>query len=1122
MGNCLTATEGSPKHGPYNNKSKKAKSPASSDDSELRDDYDDPDSRKPEPKKNNTSQNNNSNHSINNSNNLSSPSMASDKILLPPDSERLSSSEFSPHNNKKLLSPKNKQSMIPEEEAHSLNNNNNSFDIQDIKAQQNESNQINQDVNGKQRPKQNKANKKNKHKANQNNNNKPEEGDDSTQNLLHLSQFLSIKPVGPDSSADLVRTPFDEPANGDANQVPKQLKSAAAAIFGVDIDNKTKQPLVEPRSAAVNASNQSAYTNNNGVNGNYVNSNNANSNQQKLPHSFSSDDMFGRNIPNNSSSGNIPPNYATSSKTVYHSNNTTDNKLNILNLFPTTDLAANYENDRLSFMRYGGKFTAHIFIRKRKTPRTMQISLYCPDINSIIISSDSGSIAFNSPTHQNGNNNIAISPTSMDINTPNSSFPSNNTNSSSSNTLSQHPVLTQSSHSVTHDSQQLIDVSSGFYDISPDQLTKHKRKCVSLDDTCCFTIFFANLPPLYLEARSTEDKNQWITALLWLKDTCNKEKISKQHDIPNNNKLDISHPNNISNDKKNKPRNTVMGPIADNHKTGNNLVVGRTRASSAAGSPNTTLSKDDAKAIQTQIANGSHANNPNNAAISQDKTKDVKQLTVSVNKNNAFNGSNPTKDLTDLLTGGVNNSNPDLLTGTNSKITTASDNLAVNTPLPVVVNEIVEQQNKNVSKPDKWRSLLLNGQVFNYFHHRHSTSELIYVSISPDLQMFRYGRINNNQINNNNIYTVQFASNFNYSHNIPTASLSQILTGDKCPLFGVQKFPFSLIFTNYKDRENKIKQMNLSIDDGTLKEDWVRSLKWLREQKSNIGMPFDVRRVAYLDTNLNWQGSNMLDQFQLGELIGKGGFASVYLGTHKSTHGKFAIKIFNNLNVTIQNEINILKEVRHEHCVSYFGCYQSEEENGKMYVVMEYCDAGSLADLLKKAKEKLREKHLSYTLRCTLLALQYLHSKNIIHRDIKAANILLTKEGGVKLTDFGISTKRKPVIPNKNNNTDNKATMTRAVTEPEQEINPFNLDQPNNNNNNNISPDSENPFLSPENTPLNSPSAPKSAPPQPKDDILNNDESKEQMGGTPLWMSPEALRGDKVDFKADVWYVHHS
>ena len=119
-------------------------------------------------------------------------------------------------------------------------------------------------------------------------------------------------------------------------------------------------------------------------------------------------------------------------------------------------------------------------------------------------------------------------------------------------------------------------------------------------------------------------------------------------------------------------------------------------------------------------------------------------------------------------------------------------------------------------------------------------------------------------------------------------------------------------------------------------------------------------------------------------------------------------------------------------------------------------------------KEKLREAHIAYILKCTLAALAYLHTKNIVHRDIKSANILMKKEGQVKLTDFGIAAKRKP-LPAVN------AAMLSSMN-------------------------------------------PSSASPSNVSGV-GQGETKDVIGGTPLWMAPEAIKGEKVDFKADSWSV---
>lgn len=70
---------------------------------------------------------------------------------------------------------------------------------------------------------------------------------------------------------------------------------------------------------------------------------------------------------------------------------------------------------------------------------------------------------------------------------------------------------------------------------------------------------------------------------------------------------------------------------------------------------------------------------------------------------------------------------------------------------------------------------------------------------------------------------------------------------------------------------------------------------------------------------------------------------------------------------------------------------------------MEYCELGSVSDLIKSTNIQLSEAHIASLLKCVLLGLKYMHNAKKIHRDVKAANILLNTEGSVKLADFGVS-----------------------------------------------------------------------------------------------------------------------
>jgi serine/threonine protein kinase len=90
----------------------------------------------------------------------------------------------------------------------------------------------------------------------------------------------------------------------------------------------------------------------------------------------------------------------------------------------------------------------------------------------------------------------------------------------------------------------------------------------------------------------------------------------------------------------------------------------------------------------------------------------------------------------------------------------------------------------------------------------------------------------------------------------------------------------------------------------------------------------------------------------------------------------------------------------HPSIVNYDCCFFNE---GCLWLVMEYCDGGSLSDIMTVLKRPLDESELSSVLHGVLRSLEYVHSLNRVHRDIKSGNLLLTSEGVVKLCDFGVS-----------------------------------------------------------------------------------------------------------------------
>ncbi|CCC66588.1 hypothetical protein NCAS_0A00280 [Naumovozyma castellii] len=149
------------------------------------------------------------------------------------------------------------------------------------------------------------------------------------------------------------------------------------------------------------------------------------------------------------------------------------------------------------------------------------------------------------------------------------------------------------------------------------------------------------------------------------------------------------------------------------------------------------------------------------------------------------------------------------------------------------------------------------------------------------------------------------------------------------------------------------------------------------------------------------------------ECVGRGNFGDVYRAIDRTTNKVVAIKVVDleNTNERLEvlaQEIFFLAELKSPYIINYITTLL---EDASMWIVMEYCGGGSCSDLLKYYfNNGLPEKKVAYITREILKGLQYLHEQKKIHRDIKAANILLTEEGHVKLGDFGVSGQLKSTL----------------------------------------------------------------------------------------------------------------
>lgn len=145
--------------------------------------------------------------------------------------------------------------------------------------------------------------------------------------------------------------------------------------------------------------------------------------------------------------------------------------------------------------------------------------------------------------------------------------------------------------------------------------------------------------------------------------------------------------------------------------------------------------------------------------------------------------------------------------------------------------------------------------------------------------------------------------------------------------------------------------------------------------------------------------------YKIGRLLGRGAFGKVNLGLHILTGRLVAIKSFNKTITSnekskkkIMHEVNLMKKLKYKNIVKIFETFETSKY---LIIIMEYISGGDLLSYVKK-RNKLNEVVSRYIFKQIILALQYTHSQNIIHRDIKLDNILLDIHNNIKICDFGV------------------------------------------------------------------------------------------------------------------------
>uniref|UniRef100_A0A0N5BBM5 Protein kinase domain-containing protein n=1 Tax=Strongyloides papillosus TaxID=174720 RepID=A0A0N5BBM5_STREA len=157
------------------------------------------------------------------------------------------------------------------------------------------------------------------------------------------------------------------------------------------------------------------------------------------------------------------------------------------------------------------------------------------------------------------------------------------------------------------------------------------------------------------------------------------------------------------------------------------------------------------------------------------------------------------------------------------------------------------------------------------------------------------------------------------------------------------------------------------------------------------------------------QEFSQLYQIFADEILGSGQFGTVYGAIHRKTGKHVAVKLIDKLKfpsnkeAALRTEVEILQKVKHHGVVEF---QQMLETHDRIFVVMEKLKGDMLEMILSSEKGRLNERCTQFLIHQILIALQYLHSQNVVHCDMKPENILLTSDSDfpqVKLCDFGFA-----------------------------------------------------------------------------------------------------------------------
>ncbi|KAG5117997.1 hypothetical protein JHK82_032417 [Glycine max] len=215
----------------------------------------------------------------------------------------------------------------------------------------------------------------------------------------------------------------------------------------------------------------------------------------------------------------------------------------------------------------------------------------------------------------------------------------------------------------------------------------------------------------------------------------------------------------------------------------------------------------------------------------------------------------------------------------------------------------------------------------------------------------------------------------------------------------------ALIVETFGRRIEKLLQEKYLSLCGQIEDEKVDSSTSMADEESSVEDD-TVRSLRASPINACSKDRTSIEDFEIIKPISRGAFGRVFLARKRATGDLFAIKVLKKADMIRKNAVqsilaerDILISVRNPFVVRFFYSFTCREN---LYLVMEYLNGGDLYSILRNLG-CLDEDMARVYIAEVVLALEYLHSLNVIHRDLKPDNLLIGQDGHIKLTDFGLS-----------------------------------------------------------------------------------------------------------------------